>query len=113
MQKITAIVRPNMIDDVIYALHRVDDFPGATMTDVRGIGHTQHQRMKEAHGRQSWTYPTSIRVEIVCPDNLVESLVEVIGKSAHTGRPGDGQVFVSPVDFAVRISTRERMVDHM
>jgi nitrogen regulatory protein PII len=97
-----------MLDDVIFALHQVEDFPGATMMDVRGVGRGMHQHVKEKRERPSFGYPTAVRVEIVCTDALVETLVETIEKNAHTGRPGDGKVFVSPVESALRISNGQR-----
>ena len=47
MKRIIAMIKPNMLDDVIFALHRIEEFPGATMTDVRGMGRGVHQHVKK------------------------------------------------------------------
>ncbi len=49
MKRIIAIIKPNMLDDVIFALHQIKDFPGATMTEVRGMGHGFHRRVENVN----------------------------------------------------------------
>ncbi len=111
MKRIIAIIKPNMLDDVIFALHQVKDFPGATMTDVRGMGRGFHEHVKESHLSPSFGYPAQVRIEIVCVDDQVDEIVTTIENNARTGKPDDGKIFTSPVDGATRISTGQKGED--
>jgi len=104
MKRIIAMIRPVMRDDVISALHRVEDFPGAGMSEISGIRRGIHQRVKEHREPLAIDFRTFVRIEIICPDALAPALVETIRANAHTGKPGDGKIFVSPVESALRIS---------
>ena len=108
MKRIIAMIKPNMLDDVIFSLHRIEDFPGATMTDVRGIGRGVHQHVKENDLSPSIGYPAQVRIEIICHDHQTEEIAMTIEKSAHTGKPHDGKIFISPVEEAIRIRTGQR-----
>lgn len=104
MKRIIAMIRPIMRDDVISALHLVEDFPGASMDEISGIRRGIHQRIKEHREPPALDFPSYIRIEIICPDAQVDLLVETIQASGHTGKPGDGKIFVCPVELALRIS---------
>jgi nitrogen regulatory protein PII len=108
MKRIIAIVKPNMLDDVIFALHQIEDFPGATMTDVRGMGHGFHRHVEKRQQPPTVGYPAQVRIEIVCLDDQEDEIVSAIEKNARTGKSGDGNIFTSPVDGAIRISTGQR-----
>jgi nitrogen regulatory protein P-II 1 len=98
-----------MLDDVIFALYEVEAFPGASMFDIQGIGSGGLRgHLEQADRRPLQAFPKYTRIEIVCPDNQVEDLMETIQKKAHTGMPHDGKIYVSPVDEALRIRTGER-----
>jgi nitrogen regulatory protein P-II 1 len=106
MTKIEAIVRPNKVDDIKDALDKLG-LAGLTVTEVRGHGkqkgHTATYRGKE--------YDVSLlpktKVEVVLPDNLVDSAVKAIMMAARTGEIGDGRVFVLPVAQSYKIRTGE------
>lgn len=104
MKQIIAMVRPIMRNDVIAALHKVENFPGACMTNFEGI------RRGTCQGSEGHCEPPLIgfrnyvRIEIICKDDMAPVLVETIRESAHTGKPGDGKVFVCQVASALRIS---------
>ncbi len=110
MKIITAMVQPFMLSKVTSALEDIDDFPGMTVTDVRGFG-----REKASHARGAphrliedfVEYVKKERIEIVAHDEMVDLIVKNIVSAAHTGNPGDGKVFVWPVEKAVRIQTGE------
>ena len=106
MKRIIAVIKPNMLDDVIFALHQHKNFPGATMTEVRGMGRGFKKHMAEKP--LSFGYPARVRIEIVCNEDQVNKLVTTIEENARTGKPDDGKIFISPVDGAVRISTGQR-----
>ncbi|MBT7303368.1 MAG: P-II family nitrogen regulator [Victivallales bacterium] len=109
MKRIIAFIKPNMQDDVIFALHRIEDFPGATISEVRGIGRgIHHHATGDAARRRSFGFPVSVRLEIVCPTNLAEEIVSAIASEAHTGLAGDGKIIICPVEDALRIRTGER-----
>jgi len=77
------------------------ELPGLTVSEARGFG--QHDR-----DFTDVELPSKLRVEIVCPDQEVETIVKAIYRSAHTGQRGDGKIFVLPVLDALRIKTGER-----
>ncbi len=108
MKRIIAVIKPNMLDDVIFALHQVEDFPGATMTDVRGMGRGFHRRVEKRQQSPSVGYPPQVRIEIVCLDDQENEIVSTIEKNARTGTSGDGKIFTSPVDGTIRISTGQQ-----
>ncbi len=100
MKEIKAFVRPHQADRVIDALENSPEAPGVTVSDVRGYGHPK------GGGPARLTERT--KLEIVVPDDRVEAVLDTIIAHAHTGRFGDGKIFVSPVEEAVRIRTNER-----
>ena len=107
MKKIEAIIKPFKLDDVKESLK---DFgiSGMTVTEVKGFGrqkgHTEIYRGSE----YTVDFLPKVKLEIVVDDALVEKAVEAIVKAAKTGKIGDGKIFVSAVEEAVRIRTEER-----
>ena len=108
MKRIIAFVKPNMLDDVIFALHEVEDFPGASISEVQGIGSGKRDHLEHGDRTPFHAFPRSVGLEIVCAADRVEEIVETIRKNAHTGLPDDGKIYISPVDDAIRIRTGER-----
>ncbi|MEI7731611.1 MAG: P-II family nitrogen regulator [Verrucomicrobiota bacterium] len=106
MKKIEAIIKPFKLEDVKEAL-TASGIEGMTVCEVKGFGrqkgHTEIYRGSE----YTVDFLPKIKIEIVLPDNLVETAVTAIVKSARTGKIGDGKVFVLPVDNAIRIRTEE------
>ena len=111
MKRIIAVIRPNMLDDVIYALHEIDNFPGATMTEVRGMGKGFSRRVKESRQASPFGYPTQVRIEVVCTDDKLEEITSTIERTAKTGRSGDGKIFISPIDEVIRVSSGQRGIE--
>ena len=110
MKIITAMVQPFMLSRVTGALEEIEGFPGMTVTDARGFGREKGQHARGAPHRvveEFVEYVKKARVEIVARDEMVDLIVETITRAAHTGNPGDGKVFVWPVERAVRIQTGE------
>lgn len=106
MKKIEAIIRPHRIDDVREALLE-KHFHGMTLTEVKGIGRQKgHTEMYRGSEYQIDFVP-KIKVEVVVPDNLAEAAIACILKGAKTGVVGDGKVFVSNVEEAIRVRTEE------
>jgi len=107
MKKVEAIIKPFKLEAVKEALAGVG-VEGMTVSEVKGFGrqkgHTEIYRGSE----YTVDFLPKIKLEIVLPDAVVEAAVQAVVQSAKTGKIGDGKVFISPVDEAVRIRTSER-----
>ena len=107
MKLVVAIIKPFKLDDVREALADVG-VQGVTVTEVKGFGrqkgHTEIYRGSE----YTVDFLPKIKLELVIADSQVEAAVATIIKSAKTGKIGDGKVFVTTIDDAVRIRTEER-----
>ncbi len=106
MKKIEAIIKPFKLEDVKEALSGLG-VEGMTVSEVKGFGrqkgHTEIYRGSE----YTVDFLPKIKIEVVLADGMVSSAVEAIVKAAKTGKIGDGKVFVSSIDEAVRIRTEE------
>jgi len=103
MKIITAMVRPPLLNRVTDALEEIDGFPGVTVTDVRGFGRRTADRDADVLLDE---FIEKVRLEIVARDEMVERIVDMIVRVAHTGNRGDGKVFVWPVEQAVRTTSK-------
>jgi len=107
MKKIEAIIKPFKLDDVKAALHEIG-IEGMTVSEVKGFGrqkgHTEIYRGSE----YTVDFLPKIKIELVVADTQKDAAVTAIIKSAKTGKIGDGKVFVSTIEEAVRIRTDER-----
>ncbi len=107
MKKIEAMIKPFKLEDVKEALAEVG-VDGMTVSEVRGFGrqkgHTEIYRGSE----YTVDFLPKIKVEVVLADTQVAAAVEAIIKAAKTGKIGDGKVFISPIENAVRIRTEEK-----
>lgn len=106
MKLIIAIIRPFKLDEVREALAAAG-VSGVTVTEVRGFGRQKGHTELYRGAEYVVDFLPKIRVDAVVSDELVESVIEVIEKSAHTGKIGDGKIFVTPVEQVVRIRTGE------
>lgn len=106
MKLVTAIIKPFKLDPVREALTALG-VSGLTVTEVQGFGRQKGQ--KEIYRGAEYTTNTvpKIKVEVVCPSNQLDRVVEAIQQAAHTGSIGDGKIFVVEVAHAVRIRTGE------
>ena len=106
MKKIEAIIKPFKLDDVKEALQDAG-LQGMTVTDVRGFGRQKGHTELYRGAEYVVDFLPKLKVELVVEDSIVERVVAAIKDAAHSGRIGDGKIFVSPVDDAVRIRTGE------
>ena len=108
MKRIVAFVKPNMLDDVIFGLHEIELFPGASISEVQGIGSGSREHLDHGDRTPFHAFPKSVRMEIVCRAGQLEEIVKTIREKAHTGLPDDGKIYVSCVEDALRIRTGEQ-----
>jgi nitrogen regulatory protein PII len=107
MKKIEAIIKPFKLEEVKDALHEIG-IQGMTVTETKGFGrqkgHTEIYRGSE----YTVDFLPKLKLEIVITDDLVERAVTAIIKGAKTGKIGDGKIFVSAIEEAIRIRTEEK-----
>ncbi|RZU99133.1 P-II family nitrogen regulator [Spiribacter vilamensis] len=106
MKKIEAIIKPFKLDDVREAIAEVG-ITGMTVTEVKGFGRQKGHTELYRGAEYVVDFLPKMRVEVVVPDDQVERVVESIVGAANTGKIGDGKVFVSPVEQAIRIRTSD------
>jgi len=108
MKEIKAIIRPFKLDDVISKLHKIEDLPGLTISEIKGFGRTKAEGASDSFQDGLHNYVKRIKIELVVHNNIVDKVVNVIQETAHTGNPGDGKIFVINVSDTIRIRTNER-----
>ena len=107
MKFIIAFIKPHKLTDVTLALQEIEELSGASITDVRGFGRGRGKSAEDRIRDGLIDYMPRTRLEIACPDDLVDRVVSVVEKHAHTGLRGDGKIYVYGLEQAVRISTGE------
>lgn len=107
MKRIIAIIRPDRLEDMKQALEEVG-IHGMTISEVKGRG--RQLGITESYRGQDYKVDLlpKTRIEIVTPQDQVETVIDTIVQSAQTGCIGDGKIFVSPVEEVIRIRTGER-----
>jgi len=112
LKKIEAIIREDKVNDVKDALAEIG-IVGLNMFEVRGHGRQGGIQLVGRAGTYQVNMLPKIQVNIVLNDRNLDVAIEVILKSAYTGEPGDGIIFVTPVEDVIRVRTRERGQDAM
>ena len=107
MKKIEAILKPFKLDEVKEALQG-QGVAGLTISEVKGFGRQKGHTELYRGAEYVVDFLPKVKVELVVADDQVQPIVETIVKAAHTGRIGDGKIFVLAVDEVVRIRTGER-----
>ena len=106
MKKVTAMIKPFKLDDVREALSDIG-IQGMTVTEVKGIGRQKGHTEVYRGAEYAVDFLPKIQIDVVLSDNQVERAVETIIDAAHTGKVGDGKIFVSPIEQVIRIRTGE------
>ncbi|MCB1553164.1 MAG: P-II family nitrogen regulator [Xanthomonadales bacterium] len=106
MKMITAIIKPFKLDDVRESLSEVG-VHGITATEVKGFGRQKGHTELYRGAEYVVDFLPKIKLEIAVTDDQVERVVEAILQSAHSGKIGDGKIFVSPLEQVIRIRTGE------
>lgn len=107
MKKIEAIIKPFKLDEVKDALHEIG-LQGITVVEAKGFGRQKGHTELYRGAEYVVDFLPKVKIEIVLDDALVERAVEAIQQAAHTGRIGDGKIFILPVEEAIRVRTGER-----
>ncbi|MBT4934679.1 MAG: P-II family nitrogen regulator [Rhodospirillaceae bacterium] len=107
MKKIEAIIKPFKLDEVKEALHEIG-LQGITVLEAKGFGRQKGHTELYRGAEYVVDFLPKVKIELVIDDGLVERAVEAIQQSAHTGRIGDGKIFIIPVEEAIRVRTGER-----
>lgn len=110
MKLISAIVKPFKLDEVREALAAIG-IQGMTVTDVRGFGRQKGHTELYRGAEYVVDFLPKIKIEVAIADEFLEQVIEAIGKSASTGKIGDGKIFVIDLEQAIRIRTGETGVD--
>jgi len=104
---ITAIIKPFKLDEVRESLADIG-VSGLTVAEVKGFGRQKGHTELYRGAEYVVDFLPKVRVEVVIADSLVDSAIEAIIKAARTGKIGDGKIFVTPVERAIRIRTGEQ-----
>ncbi|MDO9461223.1 MAG: P-II family nitrogen regulator [Alphaproteobacteria bacterium] len=106
MKKIEAIIKPFKLDEVKEALHEVG-LQGITVLEAKGFGRQKGHTELYRGAEYVVDFLPKVKIEIVLSDDMVERAIDAIKGAAHTGRIGDGKLFVSNIEEALRIRTGE------
>lgn len=106
MKLIAAVVKPFKLDEVREALSEVG-VQGITVTEVKGFGRQKGHTELYRGAEYVVDFLPKVKVEVAVDESRLESAVEAISKAAHTGKIGDGKIFVTDLDQAIRIRTGE------
>ena len=107
MKQITAIIKPFKLEEVREALAE-QGVTGLTVTEVKGFGRQKGHTELYRGAEYVVDFLPKVKIELVVEDGLAERAIEAIQQAAHTGRIGDGKIFVYSIDEAIRIRTGER-----
>jgi nitrogen regulatory protein P-II 1 len=107
MKKVEAVIKPFKLDEVKEALHEVG-IQGITVTEAKGFGRQKGHTELYRGAEYVVDFLPKVKIEVIMEDAMVERAVEAIQQAAHTGRIGDGKIFVSNIEEVIRIRTGER-----
>lgn len=110
MKKIEAIIKPFKLDEVKEALQEVG-LQGITVLEAKGFGRQKGHTELYRGAEYVVDFLPKVKIELVVEDDMMDSAVEAILQAAHTGRIGDGKIFITPVEEAIRVRTGERGIE--
>ncbi len=110
MKKIEAVIKPFKLDEVKEALHEVG-VSGITVTEAKGFGRQKGHTELYRGAEYVVDFLPKVKLEVVVEDSLAPRVIEAIETAARTGRIGDGKIFVTSIEEAIRIRTGERGTD--
>jgi nitrogen regulatory protein PII len=107
MKKVEGYIKSHRLDDVIGRLHEIDGLTGVSIREIKGFGRTRGHDGPVHIVDSTINWIPHVKLEIFCLDELTQAVIGAIVEGAHTGLRGDGKIYVSSVEDAIRISTRE------
>ena len=107
INKIEAIVRPEKVNDVCKALHKVGH-PGLMLTEIAGHGEQKGMTTVLRGKTYKIEFITKTKIDLVVKDEDVDRIVQAVREAAFTGEEGDGKIFISPIEDVIRIRTGEK-----
>ncbi|PXY27129.1 P-II family nitrogen regulator [Prauserella muralis] len=110
MKLITAIVKPFTLDDIRSGLEQLGVL-GMTVSEVQGYGRQKGHTEVYRGAEYAVDFVAKLKIEVVTDDANVDKVIDAIVSAAHTGKIGDGKVWVTPVDTVIRVRTGERGAD--
>lgn len=108
MKEIKAYIKRHKVSKVTLALQKIDGLTGMSVSDIYGFGRGRARNEPDKVSEDQVDFIPQAKIEIICRDDLVETIISTIESAARTGLRGDGKIYVAPIDTAVRISTGER-----
>ena len=106
MKKIESIIRPHKLEELHTALQE-NGFSGITVSEVRGYGRQKGHKEIYRDSEYNLQFVPKVKVELVCDSQKCEKVISLISQVCQTGEIGDGKIFISPVEDAIRIRTGE------
>jgi nitrogen regulatory protein P-II 1 len=110
MKKIEAIIKPFKLDDVKEALNEIG-IQGMTISEVKGYGRQKGHKEIYRGAEYVVDFIPKVKIELVIAADRVEEVTKTICEAANTGKLGDGKIFVTPVEHAIRVRTGEEGID--
>jgi nitrogen regulatory protein P-II 1 len=110
MKEIKAIVQPHRLPKIRAAFRHIKGFPGMTVTRVEGAGANERREVRSIKDDLA-EYSPKVRIEILCPNELVEGILQVLVEVGHTGNRGDGVVWVTSVERMIKLTDKIEVVD--
>ncbi|MBA56721.1 MULTISPECIES: P-II family nitrogen regulator [unclassified Ketobacter] len=110
MKLVTAVIKPFKLDDVREALSEIG-VQGITVTEVKGFGRQKGHTELYRGAEYVVDFLPKVKIEVATSDDLLDQVIESISKAANTGKIGDGKIFVTPLEQAIRIRTGETGTD--
>lgn len=110
MKLVTAIIKPFKLDDVREALSEIG-VQGITVTEVKGFGRQKGHTELYRGAEYVVDFLPKVKIEVATSDDLLDQVIEAISKAANTGKIGDGKIFVTALEQAIRIRTGETGTD--
>ena len=107
MKKLEAIIKPFKLDEVKEALHEVG-IQGITITEAKGFGRQKGHTELYRGAEYMVDFLPKVKIEVVVMEQMADQVIEAIQSAAQTGRIGDGKIFISTIDEAIRIRTGEK-----
>ena len=106
MKLVTAVIKPFKLDDVREALSEIG-VQGITVTEVKGFGRQKGHTELYRGAEYVVDFLPKVKIDVAIADDMLDRVIESITKAANTGKIGDGKIFVSPIEQAIRIRTGE------